>query len=173
MKFGKNNIGYFQDFAFWRGIPEDVDFVIEEFDDENCRLIGPGYGDSMSFTYGNEPGKCSFHVYRIAMTNEDGVCVDLSDCQMRKRCQQLGLNPVPFICEPFIYDGDLEALKSKLNALLDKPSILDQKHVEEGVCIRWDDYPTCKILKLKSFVFLGLEDEQKSNDNFVDKEEIS
>jgi hypothetical protein len=131
------------------------------------------YGSTMKFTYGNEPNNCSFYVYRITMVNEDGVAVDLFDTAMRKRCEQLGINPVPYICDPFVYDGDLESLKIKLNSLLEKQSIIDQKHIEEGICIRWESYPTCKILKLKSFGFLGIEDEQKSDVSFVDKEEIS
>ena len=131
------------------------------------------FGKSMTFSYGCNVGACEFYIYRITMLNVDGFAIDLSPDAMRARCVQLKLKVVPRMCDPFVYDGDLGALKIKLDALLEKPSILDSRHVEEGVCIRWEGAGICKILKHKSFTFLGFEDAQKSDDNFVDTEEVS
>ncbi len=131
------------------------------------------FGKTMEFSYGNEKSECSMYIYRITTVNEDGIAVDLSYPQMCKRCEQLGLKVVPLLIDPFVYDGDLEKLTAKLTALLEKPSVLDSRHVEEGVCIRWDGYPICNILKYKSFTFLGLEDEQKSDAEYVDQEEAA
>jgi len=131
------------------------------------------FGKTMEFSYGMEKGNCDFYVYRITMVNDDGLAVDLSYPQMCKRCEQLGIKPVPLMMEPFTYDGNLIALTAKLTEYLEKPSILDSRHVEEGMCIRWDSYPICNILKYKSFTFLGLEDEQKSKDDYIDQEEAA
>lgn len=132
------------------------------------------YGKTMTFSYGNEVGQCSFYVYRITHVNEDGVAVDLPHDAVVKRCETLGLKMVPLVIPPFIFDGNVKALEEKLSAIIENnPSTLDSKHCMEGVVVRWESYPTCKALKLKSFVFLGAEDEKKSDDTYVDAEEIS
>lgn len=131
------------------------------------------FGKTMTFSYGMESPNCDFYVYRITNVNEDGIAVDLSHQQIAKRCEQLGIKMVPIMLPPFVYDGDIGKLKEKLDVLLEKPSIVDPRHVEEGVCVRWDEYPNCRILKHKSFTFLGLEDEQKSKDDYVDQEEAA
>ncbi len=47
-----NNIGYFMDFAFWRGIPSDRDFYIVGDAAHDCLdLVAPGYG--VKGDYGN------------------------------------------------------------------------------------------------------------------------
>lgn len=130
------------------------------------------YGKTMQFSYGNEPGKCSFLVYRITMGNNDGVAVDLSWEQVEKRCEQLGLKTVPFLVT-VDYGPEKKAIKEYLDSFIEGPSTLDPKHIREGICIRWEAYPRCGILKHKSFTFLGVEDAQKADDAFVDKEEIS
>lgn len=130
------------------------------------------YGPKVEFSYGNEPKQCTFYIYRITMVNEDGVAVDLSWDQVKERCKQLGLKHVPELYA-VEYFGDLAGLRTKLDEMLEGPSTLDAKHFREGVCVRWEAYPTCKVLKHKSFTFLRAEDEQKTDDAFVDKEEIS
>ena len=59
ISFGPNNILYFQDFAFWEGIPEDIIFDVElkrldidyEILDDAIHLVADGYGRKGN--YGN------------------------------------------------------------------------------------------------------------------------
>ena len=131
------------------------------------------YGKEVRFSYGNEPPNCSFYVYRITMTNVDGVAVDLCWEQVKIRCAQLGLKHVPEMVKMLVHDDGVQRLRELLDNYIEGPSLLDSRHFREGVCVRWESYPTCKILKHKSFTFLNAEDEQKSADSFVDTEETA
>ncbi len=134
------------------------------------KAIKKQYGDTMVYTYGASPGQAKAFIYRNTMTNPDGVTVELSDAQMRRRCEELDLTPVPLLCDPFIYDGNEQALRDRVETLTDGPSTIDPSHIREGVVVRADAGDTM-FLKNKSHVFKVLEGIAKETDDYVDVEE--
>lgn len=64
-----NKIAYGQDFNYWHGLPSNIEFTVEEIDENHAVLKGPGYGGK---PYGN--GK--IYIYRSMNTKArelDGV----------------------------------------------------------------------------------------------------
>jgi len=131
------------------------------------------YGKQMAFTYGCECPTCDFYVYRIAHINEDGYEVDLPISQVRARCEQLGHKVVPQLCDPFIYDGDQEALVNKLRPYTDGPSTLDKNHIREGIVVKVEHEKMHCGLKFKGDSFCLIEGIRKQDPAYVDTEEIS
>jgi hypothetical protein len=131
------------------------------------------YGKEMVYRYGNVPGQCSPAVYRIVMTNEDGIQTELSWEQVKRRCKELNIPTVPEVIAPFVYDGDSKALRALCEKLSVGPSLLDKTHIREGVCIRVESASMFTIAKLKNFTFLELESNQKDDDTVVDIEEAA
>lgn len=137
------------------------------------------YGETMTYSYGCKPGECKFLVYRITQVNEDGIQHELSWPQIKARAAELGIEAVPEFNNSlgvsyYIYDGNLDALKSAVDAIMEGPSTLDPSHIREGVVVRVDaPNGTVKFLKAKSFTFGLLEGYIKSDDDYVDLEEIS
>lgn len=132
------------------------------------------YGDTMHYTYGCEPGECDVYVYRITQVNEDGHAVELSWPQVRARCNELGLKHVPETSPiPMIYTGDEDVVRNYCEQFLDKPSTVDPRHIEEGVCVRIENGHNIQILKRKGFKFCALESSAKEDENYEDMEEAS
>ncbi len=145
-----------------------------------CEIIGKTYaGEAIQggYSYGFERPKV--YIYRISNINSNGLEIDLSYLQMKKRANDLGLECCPELyygrLEDFLRLNDIpenESLENKLNIvfyenLLEKPSILDKSIVEEGFCVRKDNYPKPEIFKIKSKLFLLHEGK------LADKEEIN
>jgi hypothetical protein len=135
------------------------------------RAFQKRYGDTIRYTYGCKPGECNLYVYRIVQMNEDGDALELSWQQVKARCRQLGIKHV---CElrSYTYDGDLDALESYLETVVDGDDPIDPTHIREGVCIRIDRGLDTRIYKHKSFNFLVLEGVAKDKGE-VDLEEAS
>jgi len=131
------------------------------------------YGKKMRFTYGCEEGQCKIYVYRIAHITEDGHEIDLPRSLVEARCEQLGLNVVPEMCESFIYDGDKEKLAEKLQPLTDGPDPTDNRHTREGIVVRVEHKDMFNNFKWKGETFCEVESIAKQNPNFIDTEEIS
>jgi RNA ligase (TIGR02306 family) len=154
------------------------------------------YGPELHYTYGTQPGTSDLYVYRIVQFTEDGDGIDLPWPQVKKRCSQLGLKHVPELLDkpitvnsiiPYhiekgmewefpttIHTWSLKNLKDLVELYSHGPSLLDAKHIREGVGIRIET-PTGTIytLKEKSFEFKLLEGIVKSNDTYIDIEEAS
>lgn len=113
------------------------------------------YGDTTTFKYGCLSGQSDIYVYRITMTNEDGMSIEYSWDMMLERCKELGLKTVILICEKFIYD------KQDLMGLAEKycigESTIDPSHIREGVVFRFDKGNKFEAYKHKSFEFKVLE----------------
>lgn len=120
------------------------------FDDKTITKI---YGKEMRYLYGNKPGESTAYVYRITQTNEDGVVFELSDQQMRRRAEEIGLNAVPLLLDPFIYNGDEEYLRELVEFRTDGPSTIDSSHIREGCVIRAEQNGKIVLLKNKGFWF--------------------
>ena len=139
-------------------------------------IQGNGYNYGINFP--------KAYVYRIANVNPQGIETDLGYEQMKIRAEQLGLEMCPEFFKgtfgEFIdkYDNgqayvDFEEPMTRIfyNKLLEKPSILDPKVIEEGFCIRIESYPKPEIFKIKSKIFLKQESDWKDKEDNVDLEE--
>lgn len=144
------------------------------------------YGDKFHWRYGTKDGECALYVYRITQSNEDGQAVELSWAQVKQRCKELGINHVPEVVAYFdpvegggisswfwqATDGAADHYKHVIETEANGPSLLDNSHIREGVCIRVDT-PTGRTywLKEKSYEFKVLEGIIKLRDDVVDIEE--
>lgn len=130
------------------------------------------YGEKMEYLYGQPKGTAKAYVYRITQVNEDGYSIELSWEQVKARCKELGVWPVPEL-DRFIYDGNSESLITNLEKLAVGPSVLGPTHIREGVCVRVEHAAMDKefVAKLKSWQFLTMEMSSKDDETVVDIEE--
>lgn len=127
------------------------------------------YGKETVFTYGCEPGQNDMYVYRMTMTNEDGVVVELPTEEVQMWCDRLGCKFVP-ILDKFLFTT-IEDLNERINKWLDIPDEIDSRHVAEGVVVRIDNRSRFAAYKRKSFYFKVLEGIIKDNSDAPDMEE--
>lgn len=114
------------------------------------------YGTETIFTYGCEPGENKCFIYRITMTNEDGVTIELPTEETMKWCVRLGCDYVP-ILERFFYTT-WEDLNDRCEKYLDMPEPLaNGSHITEGVVVRIDNRSKFAAYKAKGFNFKVLE----------------
>lgn len=139
---------------------------------DSLKEIKKQYGPTMTYKYGQPLGTTGLWVYRITRVNEEGVVTELSWPETQKRCKELGVNSVPNMHEPVLYDGDADKLTALVDSLLEGPDPIDPSHIREGVVIRAEHEDT-KFYKSKSFSFKVLEGIVKSDDEYVDMEEVS
>lgn len=112
------------------------------------------YGTHTRFTYGCQPGESKVFVYRITMTNVDGVEYDLSWRDVVYRCQELGVQHVPLLDHGLVTDPD--AFLRNVEDMITRDSTLDMGHIMEGAVIRIDG-STWRAYKHKSFEFKVIE----------------
>ena len=128
------------------------------------------YGKETIFTYGCEPGTSDIYVYRMTMTNEDGVVIELPTEEVMYWCDKLGVKFVP-VLEKFIYTT-WEDLNERCDKYLDIPEPLaNGRHVVEGVVVRIDNRDKFTAYKKKSFAFKVLEGIIKDTADAPDMEE--
>ena len=127
------------------------------------------YGKETIFTYGCEPGECDMYVYRMTMTNEDGVVIELPTEEVKMWCDRLGCKFVP-ILDKFLFTT-IDDLNNRVNKWLDIPDEIDSRHVAEGVVARIDNRSKFTAYKRKSFAFKVLEGIIKDNSDAPDMEE--
>lgn len=150
------------------------------------------FGDQLNYNYGAiaERKETRFFVYRIVQTTEDGAQIELSWPQIRTRCSELGLQPVPHLEGPIVvpmltsddetkswFDGVLMPMIQMHAERPDGeflPSSVDTKTPREGVVIRVDQ-PTGRtvFLKHKGYAFKVAEGIIKDDVNYVDTEEAA
>ena len=127
------------------------------------------YGKETVFTYGCEPGKNDMYVYRMTMTNEDGVVVELPTEEVKMWCERMGCKFVP-ILDKFLFTT-VEDLNERVNKWLDVPDEIDSRHVAEGVVARIDNRSKFTAYKRKSFTFKCIEGIIKDTSDAPDMEE--
>lgn len=128
------------------------------------------YGAETVFTYGCEPGENKCYIYRITMTNDDGVVIELPTEETMIWCERLGVEYVPLL-DKFLYTG-WEDLNKRCEPYLDIPEPLSNgKHVTEGVVVRIDNRSTFTAFKTKSWAFKVLEGIIKDSADSPDIEE--
>ena len=143
------------------------------------------YGKTMPFSYGCDETESKVYVYRMTLNDEDGHSVDYAWEDVVKRCNELGVDPVPHIRtltlnELYEQDlkaggnGDIRDIKETFAKLVEAygtgPSVLDPTHIKEGVCVRIEGGLNNKTFKFKSFEFKLLEGIIKDS-GVVDTEE--
>jgi hypothetical protein len=141
------------------------------------------FGPMMVFSYGCEPRPNEDHdavkqfdvyVYRITMQCPSGDSIDLSWLAVMNRAFQLGLKCVPILGIAYIPSGqDVQSyIKSTVAGMLDDgPSILDSRHIREGVCVRIESPEGMTILKAKNYTYKLLSGIIKEDSKSVDVEE--
>ena len=136
------------------------------------------YGKSpFVYKYGCLENTNDFYIYRVTYTNEEGKSIDFTWPKLKNWVESRGFKAVKEICEPFFYDGDVEKLKSLVEELTERPSVLtedyiDPSHISEGIVIRVDNNKlTPDFYKNKSFAFKVLEGIVKEKE--VDTEDAS
>jgi len=143
------------------------------------------YGKTMPFSYGCNELQSRVYVYRMTLSDEDGHSIDYAWDDVVKRCKELGVDHVPHIRtltlnELYEQDlkaggnGDIRDIKETFSKMVETygsgPSILDDTHIKEGVCVRIEGGITNKTYKFKSFEFKVLEGIIKDS-GVVDEEE--
>lgn len=127
------------------------------------------YGKETVFTYGCEPGECDMYVYRMTMTNDDGVVIELPTEEVIMWCEKLGCKFVP-VLDKFLFTT-VEDLNERVNKWLDLPDEIDPRHISEGVVARIDNRSKFTAYKRKSFSFKVLEGIIKDTSDVPDIEE--
>ena len=127
------------------------------------------YGKETVFTYGCEPGECDMYVYRMTMTNDDGVIIELPTEEVKMWCERLGCKFVP-ILDKFMFTT-VKDLNERVNKWLDLPDEIDPRHISEGVVARIDNRSKFTAYKRKGFNFKVLEGIIKDNSDAPDMEE--
>lgn len=127
------------------------------------------YGKETIFTYGCEPGESDMYVYRMTMTNEDGVVIELPTEEVQLWCERMGCKFVP-VLDKFLFTT-IEDLNDRVNKWLDVPDEIDPRHVSEGVVARIDNRTKFTAYKRKSFAFKVLEGIIKDTSDAPDMEE--
>ena len=148
------------------------------------------YGKQTVFSYGCSPDgvdapKSALYVYRMTITNEDGDVVEYPPFYMRYRCEQMGVN-----CVPWAGKGTASSAKSPINPkasvffqLIPYPPLfsfwinsiilypIGKSHVREGVVCRFVNRPKFTAYKHKNFAFKVLEGIVKEVASAPDMEE--
>lgn len=127
------------------------------------------YGDETIFSYGCNVGENSMYVYRITMTNEDGVDIELSWSDVQIWCAKLGLQPVPTF-ESFFFTT-IEDLWERVYKYYDGPDPVGKTHIREGVVVRIENREHFTAYKHKNDNFKILEGIMKENSTVPDIEE--
>lgn len=179
----KNEVIYYELVGYYN----DKNLIMPAHDTSKLKEIKKQYGPSMAYTYGAAQGQCKVFIYRIAFVNEDGISRDLSWNQVKTRSIELGLETVPELVSNVIvhridkeygpmidFEYEEMPLIEVAKLLGSGASILDHRHIEEGVVVRVEN-PDGEVfwLKDKSFEFKVLEGIIKDSDDYVDMEEIS
>lgn len=127
------------------------------------------YGDKTVFSYGCEVGENDIYVYRMTITNEDGLEVDYPWDLVKLRCEQIGVKHVPEL-ERFIYTSQ-EDLLERMNKDLEEADPIGKTHVREGYVIRVEGAEKFKAFKHKGYFFKCLEGIIKDSAQEPDMEE--
>lgn len=165
---------HYYDFDIWSHVGEQhLKDKLGKTEAVYCEIVGRDHAGAeiqSGYSYGFECPQV--YVYRISHISPQGIEVDLPYHQMKERAIQLGLNVCPEVFYGKLKDflikwapldttlsssaRDVEQALSDIfyGILLEKPSVLCDKVVEEGFCIRVDKYPRPEILKIKAKSFL-------------------
>lgn len=118
------------------------------------------YGQTTVFSYGCSPTGTfaplnRYFIYRMTYTSSEGYVIEYPWDLVQLRAEQMGFEVVPEL-ERFIYTTEEDFL-ARIEKYLDTPSILDPRHIREGIVVRAINAPIFKVAKEKSWSFKVLE----------------
>lgn len=113
------------------------------------------YGETTTYSYGCEIGKSDIYIYRMSMTNEDGVEIDYPWDMVKLRAEQMGMKCTPEL-DRFIYTTE-EDLEKRVKKHEDGVDPIGLTHIREGVIIRIEGTEKFKAFKQKNTHFKILE----------------
>lgn len=144
------------------------------------------YGEKMYYSYGCEPApsdttkQSDVYVYRMTLTNEDGQTIDYAWDDVVKRCNEIGVKHVPHIKTMTLnsltsnFENDMRDVRESFASVVERfgsgASVLDNRHIKEGVCVRIEGGLNNRTFKFKSFEFKVLEGIVKDS-GVIDAEE--
>lgn len=88
------------------------------------------YPEPFVFSYGCKKGEYKVYVYRIT---QDGK--DLSWSDMKLRCEELNIEPVPELGEIVVGNDTEQDIMLKCESFTTGTSVLDVHHFREGICL--------------------------------------
>lgn len=155
------------------GYTESGQLIMPQCDNKklNDKEFVKRYGETTSFTYGCQPKESEIYVYRITMTNDDGVEFNYSTDQMILRCEQLGVNHVPILDEITITEDNRDEALEYVKMLANGSDKIDSSHIREGVVVRVENRLDFTSYKHKSMDFKILEGIIKEDATAPDMEE--
>ena len=136
-----------------------------------------GNDDKGVFAIETEVPQSDIYVYRMTMTNEDGMVVEYTPDFMRYRCEQMGVKTVPVFGKAIISsdrlhlitpdgydhdyligDGDVgNMVKRAAEDYYDGSDPIGKTHIREGVVVRIINRPKFCAYKHKNWYFKALE----------------
>jgi hypothetical protein len=138
------------------------------------KWIKRNYPGPVVYHYGEADGDSQVYVYRITQSNEDGYTVELPWEQVKKRCVEMGALHVMEAEPPFHYCGDSDRLVKWAKEFCEGKDPIGKDHPREGICLRVEGQDgKTRIFKQKSFTFGVLEGYLKSDDSYIDPEEVA
>lgn len=121
------------------------------------------YGETVDYTYGCVEGTLRNIVYRVTITTDDGLTVDLPQKAMEAWCSHRGLEHTLEIHPPIVYDGDEDGLRELVDRLTERPDVMTECYdsptqISEGIIVREENGSLIpRFYKSKSFYFRLLE----------------
>lgn len=106
-----------------------------------CKESVKKYGESIRYAYGCREGELRNIIYRITLTTDDGMVMDMPQKALEMWCSQRGLEHTLEIHPPIIYDGDEDALRELVERLTERPECHTECYdsptqIGEGIIIR-------------------------------------
>jgi len=189
MEDPKNTSDGFYGFDLWGYIKDEVKTKVPKGYSIYGEAVGylPNSAQMIQkgFDYGCKPGEYKLSVYRVTLTNADGLVTELNNFQVERFCANYG-----FDMSQKFYEGTVEgflalhrtddvldwkvAFVSKLEELYNEKKChlcTFHKVPEEGVVVRVLNRPTFTAYKCKSQAFLFMEKENNNN-NVIDIESL-
>lgn len=167
--FIEENMEIFGEIVGWYGSNEtDTIMPIADNKKMNDKAFLKEFGPKTVFSYGCEPGKSEFYVYRITVNNGEYEYTPEEICAW---CDKNGVKHVPYI-DTFVFTT-VEDLMSRINKYFeDLHDPIGKTHIKEGVVVRILNRPTGWVaFKSKTYEFKVLEGIIKENAIEADMEE--
>lgn len=117
------------------------------------------YGSVVTWDYGCKEHEYKWFVYRITREGINGENIDMSQMEMEQWCKERNIPYTLKVCDPFVYDGDSEALKNKVISLSERGDLLAECYLNpktygEGVVVRVESgKKNPDFYKYKNFAF--------------------
>lgn len=138
--------------------------------ESNGKQVLYGYDDISHFKIEKDCPLNRYFIYRMTYTSPEGYVIEYPWDLVQLRAKQMDFEVVPEL-ERFIYTTEEDFL-ARIEKYLDTPSILDSRHIREGVVVRVLNATTFKVAKEKSWNFKVLEGIVKDIATTPDLEEL-